>query len=228
MAIVSGEATAGRWMTVIASLTPQRAFIFRIVHRDNLPWILDNGLHCRNSPANDPNYVEIGNPDLIGKRNSRPVPIAPGGTLSDYIPFYFTPRSPMLLNIKTGYNGVRQRTNAEIVILVSSLHRLHELGHPFLFTNQHAYVQTAQFFADLARLDQIDWPILQNSDFKRDVDDLGKFERYQAEALVRGVLPVTSLVGIACSDAEGVGRVTAQLAARHIVVPAASRPNWYF
>jgi hypothetical protein len=215
-------------MTVIASLTPERAFIFRIVHRDNLPWILDNGLHCRNSPANDPNYVEIGNPDLIGKRNARPVPIAPGGTLSDYVPFYFTPRSPMLLNIKTGYNGVRQRSNDEIVIMVSSLNRLRELGHPFLFTNQHAYVQTTQFFSDLARLDQIDWPILQNSDFKRDVDDLGKFERYQAEALVRGVLPVTSLVGIACYNVAGVDRVAAQLAARHIAVPAAARTNWYF
>lgn len=215
-------------MTVIASLTPARAFIFRIVHRENLPWILDNGLHCRNSPANDPNYVEIGNPDLIGKRNARLVPIAPGGTLSDYVPFYFTPRSPMLLNIKTGYNGVRQRRNDEIVIMVSSLHRLQELGHPFLFTNQHAYVQTAQFFSDLARLDQIDWPILQNSDFKRDVDDLGKFERYQAEALVRGVLPVTSLVGIACNNAGGVERVAAQLAARQIAVSAAARPNWYF
>jgi hypothetical protein len=215
-------------MTVIASLTPERAFIFRIVHRDNLPWILDNGIHCRNSPANDPNYVEIGNPDLIGKRNARPVPIAPGGTLSDYVPFYFTPRSPMLLNIKTGYNGVRQRGNGEIVILVSSLHRLRELGQPFLFTNQHAYVQTTQFFSDLAHLDQIDWPILQNSDFKRDVDDLGKFERYQAEALVRGVLPVTSLVGIACNNAAGVDRVIAQLAARNIAVPAAARPSWYF
>jgi hypothetical protein len=27
-------------------LNPQKALIWRIVHRDNLPWILDNGLHC--------------------------------------------------------------------------------------------------------------------------------------------------------------------------------------
>ena len=95
-------------MTVIPSLTAERAFIFRIVHRNNLPWILANGLHCRSSLVIDPHYVDIGNPDLIGKRNARAVPIAPGGTLSNYVPFYFTPRSPMLLNIKTGYNGVRQ------------------------------------------------------------------------------------------------------------------------
>ena len=32
-----------------ASLNPQKALIWRIVHRDNIPWILDNGLHCGNS-----------------------------------------------------------------------------------------------------------------------------------------------------------------------------------
>lgn len=28
------------------TLNPQKALIWRIVHRDNIPWILDNGLHC--------------------------------------------------------------------------------------------------------------------------------------------------------------------------------------
>lgn len=71
------------------SLNPEKALIWRIVHRDNLPWILDNGVHCRNSQVYDPNYVEIGNPDLIDKRAHRDVPVGPGGTLSDYVPFYF-------------------------------------------------------------------------------------------------------------------------------------------
>ena len=87
-------------------LNPQKALIFRIVHRDNVPWILDHGLHCRNSGSADPNYVEIGNPDLISKRNHHSVPKPPGGTLSDYVPFYFTPFSPMLLNITTGWGGI--------------------------------------------------------------------------------------------------------------------------
>jgi hypothetical protein len=86
----------------MSSLTPERALIFRITHIDNVPWILSNGLHCRNSRSVDPHYREIGNRDLIDKRSHRVVPIVPGGTLSDYIPFYFTPYSPMLFNIKTG------------------------------------------------------------------------------------------------------------------------------
>ena len=98
----------------------QAAAIFRIVHRANIPWILDYGLHCRNSQVCDPNYRNIGNSDLIDRRSRVTVPIPPGGTLSDYVPFYFTPHSPMLLNIKTG-RGVPMVQNSEIVILVSSL-----------------------------------------------------------------------------------------------------------
>jgi ssDNA thymidine ADP-ribosyltransferase, DarT len=87
-------------------LNPKKALIFRIVHRDNVPWILDHGLHCRNSATFDADYVEIGNSDLIAKRNRHPVPCAPGGRLRDYVPFYFTPFSPMLYNIKTGWGGI--------------------------------------------------------------------------------------------------------------------------
>jgi hypothetical protein len=60
-------------------LTPEKALIFRITHRDNLPWILANGLHCRNSNLIDSNFVSIGNPDLIVNRHYHAVPIAPGG-----------------------------------------------------------------------------------------------------------------------------------------------------
>lgn len=108
-------------------LSAQKALIWRIVHRDNLPWILDRGLHCANSGVLAPNYVNIGNIDLIDKRRHRKVPIEPGGTLADYVPFYFTPFSVMMMNIHSGW-GVRQRQNEEIVILVSSLPRVHDRG----------------------------------------------------------------------------------------------------
>jgi hypothetical protein len=119
-------------------LTAERALIFRITHRDNIPWILANGLHCRNSNRLDPNFVSIGNASLINDRQRVIVRSPPGGTLSDYIPFYFTSHSVMLYNIKTGYRGVQQRRNDEIVILVSSLPKLIEDQITFVFTDQHA------------------------------------------------------------------------------------------
>ena len=70
------------------------------------------------SGTRDPDFVSIGNPDLIAKRAGRVVAIPPGGSLSDYVPFYFTPRSPMLYNIVTGHNGMKQTPRQDIAILV--------------------------------------------------------------------------------------------------------------
>ena len=97
---------------VVSVLGPDKAFIFRVVHGDNLPWLLDNGLQCPNSDLRDPDYVPIGSPGLIAKRRDRSVPVGPGGTLGDYIPFYFTPWSPMLLNLVTGRGGITRRGRA--------------------------------------------------------------------------------------------------------------------
>jgi hypothetical protein len=209
------------------SLNPEKALIWRIVHRDNLPWILDNGLHCANSEVQASQYLKIGNVDLIDKRRSRQVPIAPEGVLADYVPFYFTPFSVMMQNIHSGWS-VQQRSNDEIVILVSSLYRVEELGLPFVFTNAHAYPGWTNYYSNLENLDQIDWSILQRRDFKRDPDDPRKMERYQAEALIHHHLPITGLLGIMChTDALKV-RIEADVAARGLTLPVHARPKWYF
>src|SRR5258708_1863941 len=115
----------------MAKLGPEAAHIFRITHVDNVPWILRHGLHCKTSKSTDPDFISIGMPELIQKRTTHIVPIAPGGSLGDYVPFYFTPWSVMMYNIKTGYNGVTKRANSEIAIIVTSLHKLKEVGTRF-------------------------------------------------------------------------------------------------
>jgi hypothetical protein len=210
------------------SLNPQKALIWRIVHRENLPWILDNGLHCENSNIRSADYIHIGNPDLIDKRRHRMVPIEPYGTLADYVPFYFTPFSVMMKNIHSGWGGVQQRANDEIVILVSSLRRIEQIGLQFVFTDAHAYTGMADFYNDLADLDKIDWPILQRRDFKRDPDDPRKIERYQAEALIYQHLPVTGLLGVVCYREQLKQNIEREIAARNLNLPVHARSGWYF
>jgi len=212
---------------IYSRLNPEKALIWRIVHRDNLPWILDNGLHCANSDVQAPQYVNIGNADLIDKRRSRYVLIAPGGVLADYVPFYFTPFSVMMKNIHSGWS-VQQRSNDEIVILVSSLYRVEQLGLPFVFTNAHAYPDWTNYYSDLANLGEIDWPILQRRDFKRDPDDPRKMERYQAEALIHHHLPITGLLGIMCYTDAMKERIEQDVAARGLRLSVHARPGWYF
>jgi hypothetical protein len=207
------------------NLNPTKALIFRIIHSDNMPWIIRNGLHCSNSAIVDPNHVNIGNPDLIDKRRGRVVDCPPGGALSDYVPFYFTPWSPMMYNIKTG-RSVRQRSNEEIVIVVSSLHHLRERNVAFVFSDRHAYLQAAQFSSDLHKLDRIPWEVLQRRDFKK--DDADKFERYQAEALVYKHLAIDALLGIVCYN-DGVANSLQAVASRcGVGVPISVKQGWYF
>jgi hypothetical protein len=210
-------------------LRPEKALIFRITHRANLPFILEKGLFCPRAEVVDPNFVAIGNPDLIDKRRGRTVEVSPGGTLDDYVPFYFTPCSPMLFNITTGYGNVRKRSNEEIVVLVSSLPQLEEHGIRYVFTDRHAYLRTARFFNDRAELEAaIDFPLLQSRDFKRDPEDPEKFDRYQAEALAHRHVPVSALAGIGCYTAavrEEIASVCSRLTLRLDIVV---RAEWYF
>lgn len=183
-------------MTV--NVSAEKALIFRITHINNMRWILCNGLHCRNSDTCDPNFVQIGDPELITKRATRQVPIPPYGALSDYISFYFTPFSIMMYNIKTGYRGIRQFPNSEIVIMVSSLRNLADHNVTAVYSDRHAYLSTTQFYSSLDDLENIDWGLLRRKDFRRDLDDPEKTDRYQAEVLIHEFLPVERLLGIVC------------------------------
>lgn len=210
-------------------LNPERARVFRILHVTNVPWILDHGgMHCQNSAEQDPDYVNIGNTSLIDKRARRHVPIQPGGTLSDYVPFYFTPFSIMMYNIKTGHGSITRRDNREIVMLVSSVHRLRELGLPFIYTNQHAYSVDTEFYDGSDDLSQIDWGLLQRRDFKTDDADPGKQLRYQAEALVHRHVPLEAVLGIACYNDTVTHSIETLLEERGAKITARTVPSWYF
>lgn len=210
-----------------ATLNPKKALIWRIVHRDNLPWILDNGLHCGNSNVKYEHWVSIGNPELTDNRARHPVPFPPHGFLNDYVPFYFTPFSVMMRNIHTGW-GLKKWPNQDILILVSSLHHVGSLHLPFMFTDMHAYNRLASFYSELTDLDKIDWVSLQRRDFKRDLDNPIKFERYQAEALIHNHLPVSGLLGIVCYTPAIKELIEQEVRQRGLDLQVHARPKWYF
>ena len=210
------------------NLNPDKALIWRITHRHNLPWILANGLHAGSSSVHSASWVTIGNQELIDRRAHRAVPQSPHGMLNDYVPFYFTPFSPMLYNIHTGRGGVAHVANADIVILVSSLHRITELGLPFVFTDRHAYTITANYYNELSRLNAIDWPLLQQRNFQRDPNDPEKVERYQAEALIYDQVPVQALLGAVCYTTDVKTELQEQAAALGVQLDIHCMPQWYF
>src|SRR5690554_3408859 len=61
-----------------SGLNPDKALIWRITHRENLPWLLRHGLHAGNGlPC--PDWISIGNAELTTRRGERVVPLPPGG-----------------------------------------------------------------------------------------------------------------------------------------------------
>lgn len=118
---------------------PNIVRVFRIVHIDNLHYLLSNGMFTKSHKGADPGYINIGDSGLISQRNTYPVGInPPNGVLGEYVPFYFGPLSPMLYNIKTGYRGITYRPQAEIAYVVCQVKTLIENCEEWCFTDGHA------------------------------------------------------------------------------------------
>ena len=206
----------------------KQTLLYRITHRNNIPWLLRNGLVCQSHPNKDPAFIPIGNSDLIDHRCLRIVDKAPGGMLADYVPFYFCKHSLMLYKIHTGQVVGVNVTQDDIVYVVSSIERLQELATPFVFTDRHAYVATAQFFTDPEDLNQLDWELISSRDFKRDPNDPGKIERRAAECLVHQQLPVTGLLGLACRTNDCLSFLQDAMKRVNIQLTTVVKPDWYF
>ncbi len=108
----------------------------------------------------------------------------------------------MLLNILGGQAGLTRYDRDDLVILVSSLGHVGAMGLDYVFTDRHALSVGARFSRDSRDLNQIDWLILRNRDFKRSDDDPDKLSRYQAEALIKSHVPVAALLGMICHSAS--------------------------
>ena len=72
-------------------------YAFRILHIDNMPHV-KYGLVHNDSPFARDSFVPIGDMSVMDARSTKQLP--DGSFLSEYIPFYLGPRSPMLYNIQ--------------------------------------------------------------------------------------------------------------------------------
>jgi hypothetical protein len=207
-------------------LSPERACIFRLVHRDNVPLILAHGVLSMNAAPVGLSYRSIGLDDLIDRRASRVVPVAPGGTLADYAPFYFTPCTPMAYRVLTG-RGVPQRNRTDLVYLLSSLDAVEQARLRYVVTDRHAVLDLATFATDRSLLSGLPWDNWRRRDFRRDPDDLESFDRYQAEVLVHKSLPAGALHAIITADEASQAEVHQQVTAAGAQLRTLVRSEWY-
>lgn len=121
------------------STIPQPTPIMHFTQICNLPQILINGgLWATNFlPPQGREPASLAFSHIQGRRARMAVPVARGGTLHDYVPFYFAPRSPMLYVVsKGGVPGVACKQE-QIMYTVTTAQTVAGVGLEFAFTDGH-------------------------------------------------------------------------------------------
>jgi hypothetical protein len=150
---------------------------YHITHVANLDSIVDCGeIRCDSECAlMEAAPTSIAYANLKERRASPRVTVGPGGTLADYVPFYYAPRSPMLyVNYRGGVTGNATGQN-EIVHLVVDVDELADGGN-FVITDGHAATPLTTQFDATACLEEIDWPIMEEQ-YWSDTDEDGDRKR---------------------------------------------------
>jgi hypothetical protein len=201
-------------------------YIFHITPIDNLAQIVAHGgLHC-DRVAQNLKVVNIGHQHIKQRRLNRPVPLPPGGTVGDYVPFYFGPRSPMLFAIHKGVVQGYTGGQRPVIYLCSTVEAVRDAALQWVFTEGHAEIAYTDFFNSLDYLNQIDWNVI-NGQYWNDTNEFPDRKRKrQAEFLVKQFLPWNLITHIGVYDQDIGNGVAAILQGQGPVVQI--QRGWYY
>ena len=154
--------------------------------------------------------------------------VAAGGVLADYVPFYFTNRSPMLFSIHkgnvVGYDGGQK----DVVYLVSSVEAVAASNIPWCFTDGHAVEEITEFYNEIGDLGHVDWPLIRDWRWKNTLTDPDRKRRKQAEFLVHQRVPWSLVSQIGVISRAMAQRVSGLIASSDHRPPITVEPNWYY
>lgn len=211
---------------------PQPTWLYRLVHVDCLSTLLTRGaLHSPNhKPDDDLPYTTIHNVQVQANRHLKVVPCGPGGTVHDYLPFYFGPLSVMLLNLKTGRVADYNEGQAPLVYLLTTAQDVAAAQRPFVFSDGHGLARFTSWYDDLAALPAVDWSIVGARYWSDTAEDNDRKRRKQAEFLVHERLDWSTLRGIAVLGDATKTRVEAVLRQFPFrkQLPVVLKPGWYY
>lgn len=204
--------------------------VLHMTHIDRLPSIAQHGLLPDNEVVRRSlPGVEIGYQDIKQRRAQRLVPCGAGGTIADYVPFYFAPRSPMLYTITRG-NVSREASQTEaIVYLVTTTQRLRQAGLTVVCSDRHPVRAYADLSDEDSRLDQpdfVDWPLMQATMWNDTADDPDRKDRRQAECLVNPHVPWACINAVVTKTQRMAEQAIDLLQSNAPTINV--RPDWYF
>lgn len=205
--------------------------IYRIIHVNNLEFILQNGkVVCPSHIDADPNYKNIGNNFIITERSKKTIPGLPGQTFRDYVAFYFGPRSIMLHNINTGFD-VPQIDQKYIFYFVYDIDRIAEDGYEFFFTDGNgAKIPITEVFHNITDLDKVDMiaAYATNWSAKACQIDPDLKRRKHAEFQIKSSLSLEHIDHIGVCNKEAKQYVVGLLKQYSVDITVKIEPSYYF
>jgi len=199
--------------------------IFHITHVDNLPGVIGAGCLWSDAQRISQGFgsTNIGYSHIKARRMAHAVTVSQGGTLGNYVPFNFCPRSVMLFVVSRGHGNYNQG-QTPIIHLVSSIDAIVASGRPWAFTDRHADLGYSNQYDSLDDLSNVDWSVMP----ERYWSESEKKEKRQAEFLVHDYCPWGAIQEIVVINQEVKDRVEAALAdAAHKPTVIINR-NWYY
>jgi hypothetical protein len=165
--------------------------IYHITHLSNLTSILAIAGLCSNITMQQQGigYTDLANQTIQSRRARVTVPCGAGGKLTDYVPFYFAPRSPMLYAIHQGNVPTYLEGQEGVIYLVSTVEAVQQANLSFAFTDGHGIMALTQFFDHPADLNQVDWQVMTLKYWFDTPEDSDRKRRRQAEFLVHQFFP---------------------------------------
>lgn len=213
----------------MATRDPREIALYHITHVENLASVIATGLACDTAAQSGGVFqVEIGDRSVKARRRTMPIHAGPGGVASDYVPFYFAPRSPMLFVISRG--GVPEYQDGEepLVHLVTDIGMISDLGNPYVFSEGNCASAITEVFDDLDDLERVDWAIMHERYWNDTLEDGDRMRRRMAEFLVHQSVPWSAVREVVVKN-----DATAELARQILVVggsaiPVVVRRDWYY
>lgn len=221
---------------------PQPVRLFHITAMGNLPALCRTGalLSKTQGAAAGVAYQNIAHVGAQGVRAAKRVALPPGGSVHDYVPFYFAPRSPMLSAIHNGRVVGCALKQHDIVHLETTVERVTAGGTPFLFYDRNATLAYSRPYNDVAQLaDAVAWdlitepPVLDGfckyfQNRHQDERYVDRMERRMAEFLVYGRVPLAAFTRVGVCNAPQAQAVQAILDAAGVPLRAEVKTDWYF
>lgn len=221
---------------------PRPIRLFHITAIANLPAICAAGalLSKSRGAANGIAYQNIAHGGAQGARAVRRLPDPPGGGVHDFVPFYFAPRSPMLMAINGGKVAGCDLRQADIVHIETTVEAITGAGASFVFFDRNATLAFSTPHTDLGRIDEaVAWDLLTEQPrldgfckywhtMPSNARYVDRMERRQAEFLVKDSVALNAVTRIGVIDIERQAEVSAILQAAGVNLPVVVMKDWYF